>query len=193
MLHFWICLLVLCIATWMAHGQPVMMSVSTSVLSFNNQALGTSSASEPIELTNRTGAAETSGKWCLHASVDAAPCWRKTSCTYTVTFTPGGMNARHAVLFVNDYWGSQPVALSGTGTLVHFSTGEVSFNNVAIGKMLSSNFTIASLSSSGSTAICAGLPADIPQGVPTDQRGSPRTTNHNGRICVDAGSVQTDY
>ena len=45
----------------------------------------------------------------------------------------------------------------------------------------------------GSPAICAGQISNIPRGVTTDQRGLPRTTNHNGTNCVDAGSVQTDY
>ena len=45
----------------------------------------------------------------------------------------------------------------------------------------------------GSPAICAGLISNIPSGVITDQRGLPRTTDHNGTTCVDAGSVQTDY
>jgi Bacterial Ig-like domain (group 3)/FG-GAP-like repeat len=46
----------------------------------------------------------------------------------------------------------------------------------------------------GSPAICAGLVADIPSGVTTDQRGSPRTTTYGSNPpCVDSGSVQTDY
>jgi len=45
----------------------------------------------------------------------------------------------------------------------------------------------------GSPAICAGIISNIPSGVTTDQRGLPRTTNHNGTNCVDAGAVQTNY
>ncbi len=50
----------------------------------------------------------------------------------------------------------------------------------------------------GSPAICAGLQANIPGGVTTDQRGD-TNTNANypgysaGTPCVDAGAVQTNY
>ena len=50
----------------------------------------------------------------------------------------------------------------------------------------------------GSPAICAGLAANIPSGVTTDQRGYPNTnTAYSGYSssspCVDAGAVQTNY
>ncbi len=46
----------------------------------------------------------------------------------------------------------------------------------------------------GSTAICAGVIADIPSGVTTDQRGFPRTTTYGSNPpCVDSGPVQTNY
>ncbi len=50
----------------------------------------------------------------------------------------------------------------------------------------------------GSAAICAGLKANIPSGVTTDQRGEPNiNTTYPGynttNPCVDAGAVQTDY
>jgi hypothetical protein len=49
----------------------------------------------------------------------------------------------------------------------------------------------------GSPAICAGLLANIPNGITTDQRGAPRTTTYStpsGNVtCVDAGAIQTHY
>ncbi len=48
----------------------------------------------------------------------------------------------------------------------------------------------------GSSAICAGLAADIPAGVTTDERGFANTnTTYTGVTspCVDAGAVQTAY
>ncbi len=46
----------------------------------------------------------------------------------------------------------------------------------------------------GSPAICAGIIADIPAGLTTDQRGLPRTTTYGSNPpCVDSGPVQTDY
>ena len=46
----------------------------------------------------------------------------------------------------------------------------------------------------GSTAICAGLTANVPSGVTTDERGNPLpTTVYSATPCVDAGAVQTAY
>lgn len=50
----------------------------------------------------------------------------------------------------------------------------------------------------GSSAICAGLKAEIQNGVTTDQRGEPNTNStyagySAGAPCVDAGAVQTNY
>jgi hypothetical protein len=46
----------------------------------------------------------------------------------------------------------------------------------------------------GSPAICAGVVADIPPGITTDQRGFPRTTTYGSNPpCVDSGSVETNY
>jgi hypothetical protein len=46
----------------------------------------------------------------------------------------------------------------------------------------------------GSPAICAGVVADIPPGVTTDQRGFPRTTTYGGNPpCVDSGATQSNY
>ncbi len=46
----------------------------------------------------------------------------------------------------------------------------------------------------GSPAICAGVVADIPAGVTTDQRGFPRTATYGSNPpCVDSGAVQTSY
>ena len=47
----------------------------------------------------------------------------------------------------------------------------------------------------GSAAFCAGLMAEIPSGLTTDQRGLPNTNASypNYSTCVDAGAVQTNY
>jgi hypothetical protein len=46
----------------------------------------------------------------------------------------------------------------------------------------------------GSSAICAGLAADVPSGVTTDQRGFPNTNStYTSGTCMDAGAVQTNY
>jgi len=45
----------------------------------------------------------------------------------------------------------------------------------------------------GSPAICAGVFSDIPQGVFTDQRGVLRLSGDDFHVCLDSGSVQTQY
>jgi len=45
----------------------------------------------------------------------------------------------------------------------------------------------------GSPAICAGLYADVPNGVTTDQRGFPLTNSKCSNGGVDVGPVQSDY
>jgi predicted outer membrane repeat protein len=46
----------------------------------------------------------------------------------------------------------------------------------------------------GSSAICAGLVANVPSGVTTDQRGFARlNTTYTTSTCVDAGAVQSNY
>src|SRR6202000_719920 len=59
----------------------------------------------------------------------------------------------------------------------------------------SGNVVGAGLSSllPGSPAICAGLLADLPSGLATDQRGAARTTTYGATTCVDAGAIQTHY
>ncbi len=45
----------------------------------------------------------------------------------------------------------------------------------------------------GSPAICAGVIANIPGGITTDQRGFARTTTYGSTPCVDAGAAQSNY
>ena len=57
------------------------------------------------------------------------------------------------------------------------------------------NLLGAGLSSTlpGSAAICAGLLANIPVGLMTDQRGVPRTTAYGKTNYVDSGAIETHY
>ena len=45
----------------------------------------------------------------------------------------------------------------------------------------------------GSPAICAGLTANIPGGITTDERGLARTTTYGSTPCADAGAAQSNY
>ena len=45
----------------------------------------------------------------------------------------------------------------------------------------------------GSPAICAGVVANIPGGITTDQRGLARTTIYGSTPCADSGAAQSNY
>jgi CSLREA domain-containing protein len=71
----------------------------------------------------------------------------------------------------------------GTGCPVNGTNGNVVGNEASVAP--------------GAPGVCAGLIADIPTGITTDQRGEPRTTVYttsSGNVtCVDAGAIQTNY
>ncbi len=86
----------------------------------------------------------------------------------------------------------------------YFNTDECPANGAA-GNFVGPNALLAPLANyggptqtqpplPGSPAICAGVIADIPSGITTDQRGFPRITTYGSNPpCVDSGSVQTSY
>jgi len=97
---------------------------------------------------------------------------------------------------------------STTGTFLHItyeSEDDGGFTNGQNGNFVGPGALLAPLGSyggptqtmpplPGSPAICAGIVADIPAGLTTDQRGFPRTTAYaTNPPCVDSGSVQTNY
>jgi CSLREA domain-containing protein len=78
---------------------------------------------------------------------------------------------------------------NGTGAAISLSS--LTYNGVGM-----TNTTM--IPTPGDPAICAGLAANIPAGVTTDQRGGPvENTTYNGYSpstpCVDSGAVQTNY
>jgi phospholipase C len=100
-----------------------IVSLSTSSLTFGNQPLGTTSASQPITLTNTGTATLTitsivpSGDFAESDNCNGSVL-PNASCTLNVTFTPTGLGTRTGSLALNDNASNSPqiVTLSGTGT-----------------------------------------------------------------------------
>jgi hypothetical protein len=119
-------------------------SLSPGSLTFANQGLGTTSPSQPITLINGgsttltissitfTGTNSTDFGQNNNCS-SVAP---GDNCTINVTFTPGGLGTRTALLNVNDNGSNSPQTASLTGTgvaAVTLSSSSISFGSVYIG------------------------------------------------------------
>jgi hypothetical protein len=118
------------------------VTLSTNVINFGNQAVGTTSASQPVTLTNTGNGALTINSIATTAdfaqtnncgSVVAA----SANCTINVTFTPGATGARNGALTISDSASGSPriVNLSGTGIApaVSLSASVLNFGNQQVG------------------------------------------------------------
>ncbi|HEY6947042.1 MAG TPA: choice-of-anchor D domain-containing protein [Candidatus Acidoferrum sp.] len=149
-----------------------VVSLSPTSLSFGNQFVGTSSASQSVTLTNTgnatlsfsgsgititgTNSGDFSQTNTCGASVAAS-----ANCTITVIFKPSATGARSAAVSITDNAAGSPqsVALTGTGTapIVSFGgTTSLNFNNQLVGSTSASqtvtltNTGTATLTISGS-------------------------------------------
>ncbi|MGB7592709.1 MAG: choice-of-anchor D domain-containing protein, partial [Terriglobia bacterium] len=113
--------------------------VSTSSLTFSNQSVGTTSASQPVTLSNTGNAALTITNIGTSANFGqtnncGGSVAASGSCTINVTFTPTATGTLTGTLTITDNsngaaGSTQTVSLSGTGTapLVSFSAPSLSF------------------------------------------------------------------
>jgi hypothetical protein len=126
-------------------------SLNPTSLSFGNQNLGTTSASRAVTLTNNgplalsiSSIAITGTNATDFAQTNTCPSGSNTlasgsSCTVSVTFTPGALGARSASLTFTDNATSSPqsVALSGTGftpaPAVSLTPTSLNFGNQNVG------------------------------------------------------------
>ena len=150
------------------------VSLSTSTLSFGNQALGTTSAVQSVTVTN-TGSATLTFSGIGVYGVEA-PDWAPLSntcsgglqaghsCTVSAKFTPQAAGARSATIKLTDNAPNSPqeVALTGTGVapVASFSVPNLSFSVQTVGFSSSpqpvtltnsgtSNLTISSIVANG--------------------------------------------
>ncbi|MGA8310981.1 MAG: choice-of-anchor D domain-containing protein, partial [Terriglobales bacterium] len=135
---FFICLVLFATTIQLAHGQTATLSPTSR--SFGSVAVGSSSGSTTVTLTNTGRAAlsvssiTTSGDFTqtntCGSSVAAA-----RNCVITITFKPTAIGARTGTLTVNDGVGTQTASLTGTGiTPITISPASRAFGSVVIGQ-----------------------------------------------------------
>jgi hypothetical protein len=112
--------------TVVLNGIGSQVKLSTTSLSFGNQAVGTTSAPQTVTLTNLGGQMQfyriDIGGMNSRDFAETHTCRQflaaQSSCTITVTFTPKTTGARKGILEMHDSGGGTPqeVILTGTGT-----------------------------------------------------------------------------
>jgi sugar lactone lactonase YvrE len=132
-----------------------------SSVTFATQAIGTTSATSKIVLTNGTGAPLTLGNPAISisgpfASTHATTCTNglpvavNGTCAIFVTFTPTDVGYVTGSVSVSDSDASSPqtVALAGTGTGIEFTPSSVNFGTSNVGVQVQSTVTITNVSGS---------------------------------------------
>ncbi len=182
--------------------QRLPVSLSPTSLAFGNQAVGVpSSPAMTVSLTNDSGSTLnissiaftgtdggdfSSGGTCSTSS----PVTNNSTCTITVTFTPGAAGARSATLAVTDGAGNSPqtLGLTGTGTSLppslatSFGASSISLNGTT-----SLTFTITNPNTASplsGVAFTDSLPAGLLVATPNGLSG----TCGSGGILATAGS-----
>ena len=123
-------------------GIPQAVLLNPTSLTFSNTAVGSSSASEPITLTNAGGAAlnitsvSVTGGYTETDNCAGTAVAASGSCTIRVTFSPTTVGSVAGALTITDSAGSSPqvIGLSGIAvTPVTVSPALLSFGNVNVG------------------------------------------------------------
>jgi len=120
-------------------GSPGV-SLSPVQLTFGNQLVGTTSATQAVTLTNTGTAVLTvtsiaAGGDFAQRNTCGSSVAAGANCTISVTFTPSGTGSRSASVSISDNAAGSPhtVSLTGTGTVVGLSPASVSFGNQTVG------------------------------------------------------------
>jgi hypothetical protein len=136
--------------------------VSASKLPYNNQVIGTTSATKKVKLTNQGTSSLSINRIYIggvnpgdfaQTNTCGATLAAKVSCTISATFSPTAKNKRQAALGISDSDAASPqaIALSGMGTVVSLSKSSLSFGNQAVGT--SSPPQAVTLTNTGTTAL----------------------------------------
>jgi len=148
-----------------APGPDALLSVSN--LAFSSQSVGTSSAAQPVTLTNagdlplNIGLVQITGDFSQVNNCPAALA-ANSSCTFNVTFSPTSSGSLSGTLSVSDdAQGPQVVTLAGVGSDFTFTSSQ---NNTTVqaGATASYQFTVSSMGNSMNNPIkltCSGAPA----------------------------------
>jgi len=143
-------------------GTGTEVKLAPASLTFPVQLVGTTSAAKKLTLTNvgstafsLTGISITGpdGEDFQQTNTCGSTVGAGASCTFSVTFTPTASGIRTASISISDNGGGspQPVALSGTGTVVQLSASKLNFGNEMVGKI--SQPQIVVLTNIGSTTL----------------------------------------
>ena len=123
-------------------GTSAAVTFSPNSLSFGNQAVGTTSASQPVTLTNSGTAALSISEIGASAGFSqtnncGASVGAGGSCTINVSFTPTAIGSTSGTVSVTDNASGSPqtVSLTGTGTapVVSLTPDSLSFGNQLVG------------------------------------------------------------
>jgi len=137
-------------------GTQPLLSLSTNSLTFGDQAVGTTSAAQPVTITN-TGTSDlhvasvsASGANAGDFSASPSGCGDvalTATCTISVTFTPSASGARSATLNIVSDSPSSPdqVTLSGTGVdaRLALSPNPMNFGTVLVGQSSTATLTLS--------------------------------------------------
>jgi len=102
-------------------GTALVITLSSNALTFSAQGLGSTSAAQPVTVSNTGNAAASlsgitaSGDFAQTNNCGASLAAR-TSCTVNVTFTPTASGTRTATLTITDNASGSPQTVSLTGT-----------------------------------------------------------------------------
>lgn len=148
-----------CTASLSGTGLLAVLTAAPSSLAFGNQTVGSTSAASTVTLTNtgNTSASVSGATVAAPFSVASTTCGASlaasSSCTYSVTFSPGAMNATSSTLTIPTSVGNKTVALSGTGLQTSGSVpvGSLSFGSQAVSTTSSAQSVV--LSNTGNTAL----------------------------------------
>ena len=125
---------------------PPVASLSANSLAFGNQPVGTTSAPQTVTVTNTGGSnlvfgasdlspASPTGYTIASDTCVGQAVVPNASCAIAISFSPTATGPRQVTLSLTGNAGTQPIALSGTGTapVVFISANPVAFGSVLIG------------------------------------------------------------
>jgi hypothetical protein len=168
-----------------------LVAISPSSYNFGNQALGTASSPQAIDLTNNGGAVLTISN--ITASGDFSQtnnCGSSlalgASCSISATFTPTATGLRAGSITVADNASppTQTISLSGTGTgvLANLTPGSLTFSSQPVGASSSTqNLTLSNTSSATLTISSIAVSGDFSE---TNTCGTSLAANTSCSISV---------
>ena len=155
-------------ATFSVLLQVPAVSLSSTLLTFPSQWVGTTSATQNLTLTNTGSAPLTISNLAINGDfAQTNACGTslaaRANCTITVTFAPTTAGARSAMVTITDNAAGSPhtVALSGTGTDFSITIAQGSQATVVAGQTATYNLALSGTSGfTGTVALtCAGAPS----------------------------------